>query len=178
MTNLMGSFVRCRISVSNSLAALADAKLSITATPSSPMTKPPFAAATPFAAGLSIAAHTFEPTCFSVNGGTAVLCACPTSRIQSRAHDATTAKRARPVVRMISFGHRWLGFGLISAAKVDERRFAPAPFEPFIICALIHDLRGRHPLRPVRGHVHLGHRRYGRGVPGARRSARSRRGFK
>jgi hypothetical protein len=70
MANLMGSFVRCRISVSNSLAALADAKLSITATPSSPMTKPPFAAATPFAAGLSIAAHTFAPTCFSVNGGT------------------------------------------------------------------------------------------------------------
>ncbi len=101
MTNLMGSFVRWRISVSNSLAALADAKLSITATPSSPMTKPPFAAATPFAAGLSIAAHTFAPTCFSVKEGTGVLCACPTAGIKSRAHDVTTATRARMVVRML-----------------------------------------------------------------------------
>src|SRR5688500_6803951 len=117
MTNLMGSFVRWRISVSNSLAALADAKLSITATPSSPMTKPPFVAATPFAAGLSIAAHTLAPTCFSVKEGTGVLCACPTAGIESRAHDVTTAKRARMVVRM---PHLDTGGGilvLISAAN-------------------------------------------------------------
>src|SRR5687767_13174288 len=119
MTYLMGSFVRRRISVSNSLAALADAKLSITATPSSPITKPPFAAATPFAAGLSIAAHTFAPTCFSVKAGTAVVCACPmpgiqsgsAAGIQSRAHAVATAKRVRTVVRMISFGHRRRNFG-------------------------------------------------------------------
>ena len=53
---LYRSFVCLRISASNSLAALADAKPSITAMPSLLITKPPFAPATPFAAGSSIAA--------------------------------------------------------------------------------------------------------------------------
>jgi hypothetical protein len=52
---------------------------------------------------LSIAAHTFAPTCFSVKEGTGVPCACPAAGIQSSAHDVTTAKSARLVVRMISF---------------------------------------------------------------------------
>ena len=42
-----------------------------TATPSSPMTNPVFAPAAALDLGLAIAAQTFGPTCFSVNGGSA-----------------------------------------------------------------------------------------------------------
>src|SRR5437764_1220287 len=45
--------------------------VSMTATPSSPMTNPEFAQAGALDLGLEIAAQTFGPTCFSVNGGSA-----------------------------------------------------------------------------------------------------------
>src|SRR5690349_8232056 len=70
----------------------------MTATPSSPMTNPVFAPADVFDFGLEIAAQTFGPTCFSVNGSSAALCAPVT--LDTR-HTHSPSARARNRRRFI-----------------------------------------------------------------------------
>ena len=56
------------ISIKSCLAASLRAKVSMTATPVSPITTPAFEPLEGCAFGLSTAAHTFGATCLSVNG--------------------------------------------------------------------------------------------------------------
>src|SRR2546425_5306045 len=81
MTYLTGSFVSVRIAARSSLAvsfpklpsASALADVSMTATPSSPMTNPVLAPAGIFDLGLEIAAQTFGPTCLSKKDGSVAI---------------------------------------------------------------------------------------------------------
>src|SRR5258706_11272450 len=66
MTNLMGSLVMTRISPSKACAAGALSKVSMTATPSSPTTKPALAPDSPLA--LSMAAYIPWPRFFRAEG--------------------------------------------------------------------------------------------------------------
>jgi hypothetical protein len=69
MTYLTGSVVGVRISERSLVALEALSKVSMTATPSSPIRNPPFAQADSAALVFEIAAQAFGPTCVSVNGG-------------------------------------------------------------------------------------------------------------
>ena len=69
ITNFTGSGVRRRISTSMCFAASTLPSVSITVTPSLPITNPAFAEAGDGDFGLSIAAQACGATCFSVNGG-------------------------------------------------------------------------------------------------------------
>src|SRR5262245_59752813 len=57
------------------------------------MTNPLLDEASPFAAGVSMAAHIFGPTCFRMNAGTAGSCAASTSVLANRTDEATSATR-------------------------------------------------------------------------------------
>jgi hypothetical protein len=71
----------------------AHAKVSMTTTPSSPMTNPALAPAGALALLLSMAAHAFGPTCFSVYGDSAGCCA----RSRDVAHNRTIAATCRAI---------------------------------------------------------------------------------
>ena len=114
---LAGRFVRFWISDRSCLAASTLQKVSTTTTPSSPMTKPAFAAAGTAAIGVSIAAQTSEPTSMSVNGGA--------EDCRAQLHATMPGKRLRTRLSSQFRGRAWLlGFD----ARGDRVACSSGPF--------------------------------------------------